>query len=353
MSTNDTTPTIPSKPITQGFALNVPVTVDSTQATIKVNVRVVHRPHKSFNIALRDWVETSIQTTLEDQFKNDLKQIQFIAQGGIFTMSPSIPSFQKNIGLHSTEIESLHITIPYLYAQEVIHDRSKDGVHYCATASICYQSQTRADISEPDAKPLKKQAKKVLDENIEQFKGHWCKQTLNDLIETFPTRSQFEKDCFIHNQNYLDLEVYEGLVVLKTVHIMDSVVLHDLATALFKSHQVSHKSRASVLAAFFGCVGRVCYDKSLRAHYLDPAYQRGVKGETGIEIIDSCRAHAGDKDQVLDRAIWQSLLWGSLSTGVVGAIHYGLDGHGVMQCLLSMGLVFAVGPIGVLAGFLF
>lgn len=285
--------TDPNKPLAQEYYLAVPVTINDTQTTINIITKVVHIPQVSFDSAFKSWFMISIRKTLEDILKYNIQNLLFTAEHDRLILSLPITSFQENIGMHFTIIESVDIAVPFLGIQKPIHGRSADGIYYEATVSMLYQ--IRKDVGAITDRELE-QVSQARDNKIEQFKSCWRKQRLDDLIATC-SRQQLERDS--SSLCKLDLEAHDKVIVIRAIGIIDSAVL-DLA-----KKRTSSKSKGTAV---------------------------------------SCWICNQDKSRMLAWAISRGLIWTALGVGTTYALFRGTNNDAI-QCLLILGSAIVLGPM--------
>ena len=338
----------PTDPLTHTYSFKIPISSNGQSASINIEVELAHRPQICTDSSTENWIESSVLKTLEHHFAHNLEQMMFTVKGDAYVMCETSIPFQENVGKHVTEIDTVTIKIPFTCISQPVHGQSGDGIDYDATVSVFYQSRTDA--------ALDRQAVAVLDGATRDL-NVWHALPLSNLIETFNERSQFEQDNFRQQPgpHHLNLQIYRNIIVLKTTYTMNPSVIKCLEHA-FHMRQLSNDGTQTMwFTSVLGITGGLIYSRAMRAYrkcFTIRPNIIGISGLTCVPEIDHCQALVANKHTVFGRAAKKGLIWCGVGIGSVWLLRHGLVDSKMQRVMITVGMSFLVGPLGIFAGIL-
>ena len=292
----------------------------------------------------------SLQKTLQDWLSKHGMDVLLDENNDCFVLNTTNIPFQDNIGLHTTTIESIRVTIPYQRANRVIQGTSKDKIAYGASISILYQQVSPSNQSSSD---------RVADIEAENEKMRWGFHELSYFVELNDKPAPFYNDYFGPNEFgefKLDARAYQYTVVLHRIRSADEATNQRISTLFQQRQLLGDIIDVGTSFMISGALGGTTHTTALFDYRQSLGWRKKSTVERGLfpeMTVEECRNYHNNKTAIVaakSRPMYW-LLCGT-SMGMAYLLRHMMADTAVQRCLLTAGLSFVIGPIGLLVGIL-
>ena len=264
-----------------------------------------------------------------------------------FELSTNDIPFQKNIGLHTTTINSIKVTIPYQTTSRDIKGQSLGKIPYLASISILYQ-QTDNNQSAINS---------VLDQEVKDAMAQWELSMLDYLIDANTEPNQFYNDYFrptTYEEIKLDVRVLKGAVIMHTIRAADDETNMRIANLFQQKQLVSDVYDVGTSFMMKGALGGMTHTTALFDYREALGWRKKSTTPRGLfpeMTVEDCRNYSREKGTIVaakSRPQYWILCGVSMCAAYV--LRHMITDTAIQRCLLTAGLTLIVGPIGAIVG---